>query len=105
MRSAIVAAAALQTSLAAAAAIQPAIQSNVPSIHPLTGPAPPEVPPSEHGEPKEWSAPEQAGQPAGYQSQAAGKYWTGWRNVQKLFVFGDRCVIQGGVDTMSMLMF
>ncbi|KAL9049184.1 MAG: hypothetical protein Q9162_007356 [Coniocarpon cinnabarinum] len=74
------------TAVALAAPPQPDV---IPSTHPLTGPPPPTLHTTPHGSPHDWTPSPGAGQRAGLESSTVGKDWTGWKGVQKLFVFGD----------------
>ena len=62
----------------------PPQDDSVPSIHPLTGPAPPEVAPAPHGESRPVT--DTAPKPETDDAAAVGRFWTGWQNVQNLFV-------------------
>ena len=74
----------LYAAVAATLDIQP---DQVPSTRPpLTGASPPHVPAVPHTEPRPWNPSPGAGQQKDPPENTAGKDWTGWIGVQKLFV-------------------
>ena len=58
----------------------------IPSIHPVTGPAPPEVPAAPHGAPRPVTDVYAAARPQSVQSPSvpAGS-WPGWAGIQNIF--------------------
>ena len=72
----------LQSKPTWAAPLQP---DNVPSIHPFTGPDPPQVATPPHGSPNQWTPPTTSDRVNSPATHSIGQFWTGWQNIQKIF--------------------